>query len=65
MSTPLVVGTTIGAAALGARYLIRAWQTFKAAPRVRMFYPGGFDRDMTRREAALILGVRCDDLTLF
>ncbi|KAH0668149.1 hypothetical protein KY290_028989 [Solanum tuberosum] len=58
MSTPLVVGTTIGAAALGARYLIRAWQTFKAAPRVRMFYPGGFDRDMTRREAALILGVR-------
>lgn len=64
-STPLVVGTTIGAAALGARYLIRAWQTFKAAPRVRMFYPGGFDRDMTRREAALILGVRCDDLTLF
>ncbi|KAL3335702.1 hypothetical protein AABB24_031759 [Solanum stoloniferum] len=58
MSTPLVVGTTIGAAALGARYLIGAWQTFKAAPRVRKFYPGGFDRDMTRREAALILGVR-------
>ncbi|XP_049408821.1 mitochondrial import inner membrane translocase subunit TIM14-3-like [Solanum stenotomum] len=58
MSTPLVVGTTIGAAAVGARYLIRAWQTFKAAPRVRKFYPGGFDRDMTRREAALILGVR-------
>ncbi|XP_004241472.1 mitochondrial import inner membrane translocase subunit TIM14-3-like [Solanum lycopersicum] len=58
MSTPLVVGTTIGAAALGARYLIRAWQRFKAAPRVRRFYPGGFDRDMTRREAALILGVR-------
>ncbi|TMW96225.1 hypothetical protein EJD97_007710 [Solanum chilense] len=58
MSTPLVVGTTIGAAALGARYLIRAWQTFKAAPRARRFYPGGFDRDMTRREAALILGVR-------
>ncbi|KAL5219459.1 hypothetical protein ABZP36_020143 [Zizania latifolia] len=26
--------------------------------RVRRFYPGGFEREMTRREAALILGVR-------
>ncbi|KAJ8563316.1 hypothetical protein K7X08_031768 [Anisodus acutangulus] len=58
MASPVVVGTTIGAAALGARYLIQAWQTFKAAPRVRRFYPGGFERAMTRREAALILGVR-------
>lgn len=57
-ASPIVVGTTIGAAALGARYLIRAWQTFKAAPRVRRFYPGGFEQVMTRREAALILGVR-------
>ncbi|OIT02098.1 PREDICTED: mitochondrial import inner membrane translocase subunit TIM14-3-like [Nicotiana attenuata] len=58
MASPIVVGTTVGAAALGARYLIRAWQTFKAAPRVRRFYPGGFEQVMTRREAALILGVR-------
>ncbi|KAF0904096.1 hypothetical protein E2562_031768 [Oryza meyeriana var. granulata] len=27
-------------------------------PRVWRFYPGGFEREMTRREAALILGVR-------
>ncbi|XP_009797013.1 mitochondrial import inner membrane translocase subunit TIM14-3 [Nicotiana tabacum] len=58
MASPIVVGTTVGAAALGARYLIRAWQTFKAAPRVRRFYHGGFEQVMTRREAALILGVR-------
>nr|XP_009797012.1 PREDICTED: mitochondrial import inner membrane translocase subunit TIM14-3-like isoform X1 [Nicotiana sylvestris] len=57
-ASPIVVGTTVGAAALGARYLIRAWQTFKAAPRVRRFYHGGFEQVMTRREAALILGVR-------
>lgn len=57
----MVVGTSVAAAALGGRYLIRAWQAFKAGPkipRVRRFYPGGFEKVMTKREAALILGVR-------
>ncbi|KAL3529440.1 hypothetical protein ACH5RR_008762 [Cinchona calisaya] len=58
MASPLIVGTAIGGAALGARQLIRSWQAFKAAPRIRRFYPGGFETTMTRREAALILGVR-------
>ncbi|KAA8542912.1 hypothetical protein F0562_024053 [Nyssa sinensis] len=61
MGSPLVVGVTVAAAALGSRYLIGAWQAFKArppVPRGRRFYPGGFEQVMTRREAALILGVR-------
>ncbi|KAK6148218.1 hypothetical protein DH2020_019130 [Rehmannia glutinosa] len=61
MASPIVVGATVGTAALGARYLIRAWEAFKARPIVphaRRFYPGGFEQVMTRREAALILGVR-------
>ncbi|XP_030454889.2 mitochondrial import inner membrane translocase subunit TIM14-3-like [Syzygium oleosum] len=61
VASPLVVGATVAATALGGRYLIGAWQAFKARPvipRVRRFYPGGFQPVMTRREAALILGVR-------
>ncbi|KAG8378651.1 hypothetical protein BUALT_Bualt07G0007500 [Buddleja alternifolia] len=61
MTSPIIVGATVGTAALGARYLISAWKAFKARPvipRARKFYPGGFEQVMTRREAALILGVR-------
>ncbi|KAG8098373.1 hypothetical protein GUJ93_ZPchr0013g34714 [Zizania palustris] len=41
--------------------MVQAWQAFRtraAMPRARRFYPGGFEREMTTREAALILGVR-------
>ncbi|XP_006853369.2 mitochondrial import inner membrane translocase subunit TIM14-3 isoform X2 [Amborella trichopoda] len=58
---PLAAGAAVGAAALGARYLIQAWNAFKARPLVphaRRFYEGGFEQVMSRREAALILGVR-------
>ncbi|KAM0951620.1 putative DnaJ domain, Chaperone J-domain superfamily [Dioscorea sansibarensis] len=61
MATPFVAGASLAAAALGARYAIRAWEAFKArpiVPRARRFYPGGFQQVMTRREAALILGIR-------
>ncbi|KAF2941601.1 mitochondrial import inner membrane translocase subunit TIM14-3 isoform X1 [Oryza sativa Japonica Group] len=60
-ATPLVAGLSVAAAAMGSRYMLQAWQAFRtraAMPRVRRFYPGGFEREMTRREAALILGVR-------
>ncbi|KAG0463486.1 hypothetical protein HPP92_019555 [Vanilla planifolia] len=60
-STPLVAGLTVAAAAWGGRYLVQAWQALKArpfVPRAKRFYPGGFQPVMTRREAALILGVR-------
>ncbi|KAH0720718.1 hypothetical protein KY284_005748 [Solanum tuberosum] len=55
-------GLSVAAAALAGRYGIQAWQAFKARPptaRMRKFYEGGFQPKMTRREAALILGVRC------
>lgn len=61
VASPLVAGAAVAAAALGGRYLIGAWQAFKARPVIphaRRFYPGGFQPVMTRREAALILGVR-------
>lgn len=58
-TTPLVAGIAIAAAAYAGRYGIQAWQAFKARPpKMRRFYEGGFQANMTRREAALILGVR-------
>ncbi|CAI5462233.1 unnamed protein product [Closterium sp. Yama58-4] len=61
MSGPFVAGVAVATAALAARYGIEAWQAFKArpaVPRIRRFYEGGFQPTMTRREAALILGIR-------
>ncbi|ONK67832.1 uncharacterized protein A4U43_C05F4250 [Asparagus officinalis] len=61
MVTPFIAGMTLAAAALAGRYSIQAWQAYKArpiVPRMRRFYEGGFQSTMTRREAALILGVR-------
>lgn len=60
-TTPLIAGLAVAAAAYAGRYGIQAWQAFKARPptaRMRKFYEGGFQSVMTRREAALILGVR-------
>ncbi|XP_030449896.1 mitochondrial import inner membrane translocase subunit TIM14-1-like [Syzygium oleosum] len=60
-TTPLIAGIAIAAAAYAGRYGIQAWQAFKTRPptaRMRRFYDGGFQPTMTRREAALILGVR-------
>ena len=51
----------MAAAAYAGRYSLQAWQAFKVRPptaRMRRFYEGGFQPSMTRREAALILGVR-------
>ena len=51
----------MAATAMGAKYAIEAWEAFKARPataRLRKFYEGGFQPVMTRREAALIMGVR-------
>ena len=49
----------MGAAAYGARAAVGAWHAWRAAgPRMRAFYKGGFQSEMNRREAALILGIR-------
>ncbi|KAK1403427.1 Mitochondrial import inner membrane translocase subunit TIM14-1 [Heracleum sosnowskyi] len=61
MATPLIVGLAVAATAYAGKYSIQAWSAFKARPataRMRKFYEGGFQPTMTRREAALILGVR-------
>ncbi|XP_044489904.1 mitochondrial import inner membrane translocase subunit TIM14-1-like [Mangifera indica] len=61
MASPFIAGIAVAAAAYAGRYGIQAWQAFKARPptaRMRKFYEGGFQPVMTRREAALILGVR-------
>lgn len=59
--SPLIAGLGVAAVAMAGKYGIEAWQAFKsrpAVPRMRKFYEGGFQPVMTRREAALILGVR-------
>ncbi|CAN1257960.1 Mitochondrial import inner membrane translocase subunit TIM14-1 [Linum perenne] len=58
-ATPFLAGAAVAAAALAGKYGIQAWQSFKARPpKMRRFYEGGFQAQMTRREAALILGLR-------
>ena len=58
-ATPLVAGLAVGAAAYGARFAVQAFNSWKTAgPRLRQFYKGGFQAEMNRREAALILGCR-------
>ncbi|WCJ24751.1 Mitochondrial import inner membrane translocase subunit TIM14 [Euphorbia peplus] len=66
MTTPLITGIAVAAAAYAGRYSIQAWQAFKARPptaKLRRFYEGGFQPVMNRREAALILGVRESNAT--
>ncbi|XP_034703516.1 mitochondrial import inner membrane translocase subunit TIM14-1 isoform X2 [Vitis riparia] len=61
MATPFLAGLALAAAALAGRYGVQAWQAFKARPpkpRIRKYYEGGFQPTMTKREAALILGIR-------
>ncbi|GMN51130.1 hypothetical protein TIFTF001_020280 [Ficus carica] len=61
IGTPLLAGLAVAAAALAGRYGIQAWHAFKTRPpkpKIRKFYDGGFQPTMTRREAALILGIR-------
>ncbi|XP_071697577.1 mitochondrial import inner membrane translocase subunit TIM14-1-like [Rutidosis leptorrhynchoides] len=61
MASAFVIGLAVATGATAARYGIQAWSAFKARPATtafRKFYKGGFQPQMTRREAALILGVR-------
>lgn len=59
MTTPLVAGISIAAAAYAARTLVKQYIKFQSAPpTLRAYYKGGFLPEMTRREAAMILGLR-------
>ncbi|KAG6617323.1 Mitochondrial import inner membrane translocase subunit TIM14 [Phytophthora cinnamomi] len=66
-NTVLVAGLGVAGAALGAKYALQVWEAYKSRPKsekaasswkYRNFYDGPFEEKMTRREAALILGVR-------
>lgn len=59
MTTPIIAGASVAALALTGRAAILSFEAWrKAPPRMRKFYDGGFEPEMTKREAALILGVR-------
>ncbi|PKA62666.1 Mitochondrial import inner membrane translocase subunit TIM14-1 [Apostasia shenzhenica] len=61
MVMPFLAGLAVAAAALAGRYGVQAWNAYKTrpvVPKMRKFYEGGFQPTMTRREAALILGIR-------
>ncbi|TYZ69044.1 hypothetical protein PybrP1_006579 [[Pythium] brassicae (nom. inval.)] len=64
-SVILLAGLGVAGAAMGAKYALQAFEAYKARPKsevsawkYRNFYDGPFEDKMTRREAALILGVR-------
>ncbi|KAL0583990.1 hypothetical protein ABG067_006087 [Albugo candida] len=61
----LLGGLGIAASAMGIKYVIKAYDAYKLRPKTpslswnyKSFYEGPFEERMTRREAALILGVR-------
>ncbi|KAK9805109.1 hypothetical protein WJX73_009041 [Symbiochloris irregularis] len=59
MATPVAAGIAVGVAAYAGKALVELAMKMRAAPpRMRQFYKGGFQSEMNRREAALILGLR-------
>lgn len=58
MSTPLVVGLSVAAAAFIGKQAVQSYVKFAKSGLSRSFYKGGFQPEMTRREASLILGLR-------
>ncbi|KAJ3118407.1 mitochondrial import inner membrane translocase subunit TIM14 [Phlyctochytrium bullatum] len=62
MASAILIGAGVAAAALVGRAAYKAMSgSASGAARAvggKSFYKGGFDQKMTRREAALILGIR-------
>ena len=61
MATPLIAGLAVASAATAARWAITAAQRFGArggAARFPRAMAGGFEPEMSRREALQILGLR-------
>lgn len=59
MSTPLVLGLGVAAAALVGKQAVQQYVKFMSRPAgIKSFYKGGFAPQMDRREASLILGLR-------
>lgn len=64
MATPLIVGIGVAAAAFGSKLAIQAYKQHGhklasiSLPVGSIYYRGGFEAEMTKREALLILGLR-------
>ncbi|CAL5218584.1 g278 [Coccomyxa viridis] len=58
MASAVVAGLAVGAAAYAGKAAIEIFTRYRSAPRLRQFYKGGFLPEMTKREAAQILGQR-------
>eukprot|EP00699_Malawimonas_sp_californiana_P000425 EC713585.1.p1 GENE.EC713585.1~~EC713585.1.p1 ORF type:complete len:113 (+),score=16.69 EC713585.1:29-367(+) len=62
MATPFIIGVGAAGVALVARFGIKAFKSLKGAGggagKPKQFYPGGFDQQMNRKEARLILGLK-------
>ncbi|GBC10649.1 hypothetical protein RclHR1_00980026 [Rhizophagus clarus] len=62
MSTPLLIGLGVAVAATAGRVAIKAAQKYNPSGTLRgvgsKYYKGGFDVEMNKREAALILGLK-------
>mmetsp|Transcript_7768 Transcript_7768/g.16715 ORF Transcript_7768/g.16715 Transcript_7768/m.16715 type:complete len:110 (-) Transcript_7768:504-833(-) len=59
MTTPLVAGLGVAAAAFVGKQLVQTYIKIRTSPSaLKSYYKGGFQSEMTRREAALILGLR-------
>ena len=65
MTSLMLAGLGIAAAAFGTRFLMQSFKKIQKhasnlpkSPLFTAYYKGGFDPKMTRREAGLILGER-------
>lgn len=64
MASPLIAGAAVAGAAWASRFLVLSWRNFMArqggaaATRFPRALAGGFEEEMTRREAFQILGLR-------
>jgi len=59
---PLVAGLSLAGLAYGARFAVLAFKKYRALPQAiitKHYIKNGFLKEMTRGEAAQILGVRC------
>ncbi|CAB4474209.1 unnamed protein product [Rhizophagus irregularis] len=58
MATPFLIGVGMTVTGTAGRFSIKAAQKYKPSRTIRsVYYKGGFDNEMSKREAALILGL--------
>ncbi|GBB84887.1 hypothetical protein RclHR1_11480003 [Rhizophagus clarus] len=62
MATPFLIGLGTAAIATAGRFVMKAAQKYKPSGNIKSvsakYYKGGFDSEINKREAALILGLK-------